>query len=80
MYICFHIGTSSSNESKKSGSGNGPSAEDDESWRAKFLLKEVMDFDLMDHKCSTNQYRILEEFRADAQLIVHNTVIFHGGE
>ncbi len=25
-----------------------------------------------------NQYRILEEFRGDAQLIVHNIVIFHG--
>ena len=25
------------------------------------------------------QYRIVEEFRADALLIVHNTVIYHGG-
>ena len=37
-----------------------------------------MDFDLMEQKCQTNQYRIVEEFRADALLIVHNTVIYHG--
>ncbi len=33
----------------------------------------------MEKKCVNNQYRLLEEFRADAQLIVHNIVIFHGG-
>lgn len=33
----------------------------------------------MERKCSTLQYRIQEEFRADAQLIVHNIVIYHGG-
>ena len=32
----------------------------------------------MERKCINNQYRILEEFRGDAQLIVHNIVIFHG--
>ena len=51
---------------------------EDESWRAKFLLKEAMDFEMMEQKCATNQYRIVEEFRADAQLVVHNTVIYHG--
>ena len=55
-----------------------PEPEDDR-WRAKFLLKEPMDFDMMEHKCQSNQYRIVEEFRADALLIVHNTVIYHGG-
>lgn len=54
-----------------------PEPEDDR-WRSKFLLKEYMDFDLMEQKCQTNQYRIVEEFRADALLIVHNTVIYHG--
>ena len=34
----------------------------------------------MEAKCNSHQYRIAEEFRADAQLIVHNTVIFHGGK
>ena len=38
-----------------------------------------MDFDEIESKCSSNQYRIVDEFRADCQLIVHNVVIFHGG-
>ena len=31
-----------------------PEPEDDR-WRAKFLLKEPMDFDMMEHKCQSNQ-------------------------
>ena len=53
--------------------------ENDDSWRVNFLLKEMMDFDEIAKKCSTNQYRIVDEFRADCQLIVHNVVIYHGG-
>ena len=34
----------------------------------------------MEQKCNSNHYRIPEEFRVDAQLIVHNIVIFHGGK
>jgi hypothetical protein len=30
---------------------------EDETWRAKFLLKETMDFDAMEHKCQSNQVR-----------------------
>lgn len=52
--------------------------EDDDTWRARFLLKVQIDFDEMEQKCNTFEYRIAEEFRADAQLIVHNTVIYHG--
>ena len=33
-----------------------PEPEDDR-WRAKFLLKEPMDFDMMEHKCQSNQVR-----------------------
>ena len=55
-----------------------PEPEDD-SWRAKFLLKEPMDFNMMEHKCQSNKYRIVEEFIEDALLIVHNTAIYHGG-
>ena len=29
-------------------------------------------------KCQTVQYRILEEYKADIQNIVHNVVIYHG--
>ena len=39
-----------------------------------------MDFDEIESKCGSNQYRIVDEFRADCQLIVHNVVIFHGGK
>ena len=46
----------------------------------KLLVGFQVDFDEMESKCSSNQYRIAEEFRADAQLIVHNIVIYHGGE
>ena len=52
--------------------------ENDDSWRINFLLKQRMDFDEIAAKCHSNQYRIVEEFRADCQLIVHNVVIFHG--
>jgi len=67
------------------GEGDGEKGDDkkaepeDDRWRAKFLLKEPMDFEMMEHKCQSSQYRIVEEFRADALLIVHNTVIYHGG-
>ena len=39
-----------------------------------------MDFEEIEAKCTSNQYRIVDEFRADCQLMVHNVVIFHGGK
>ena len=51
----------------------------EEKWRAKFLLKRHIDLDEVMAKCQTMQYRILEEFKADIQNIVHNVVIYHGG-
>lgn len=38
-----------------------------------------MDLDMMDDKVKANKYESLEEFKADAQTIVHNVVIYHGG-
>lgn len=35
---------------------------------------------LLSQKISEENYKSFEEFRADAQLIVHNTAILHGGE
>ena len=29
-------------------------------------------------KCQTQQYRVVEEYKADVQNIVHNVVIYHG--
>ena len=50
----------------------------EEKWRAKFLLKRHIDLEEVMGKCRTAQYRILEEFKADIQNIVHNVVIYHG--
>jgi len=50
----------------------------EEKWRARFLLKRQIDLDEVAGKCATLQYRILEEFKADIQNIVHNCVIYHG--
>jgi len=50
----------------------------EEKWRAKFLLKRHIDLDEVMGKCVTAQYRILEEYKADIQNIVHNVVIYHG--
>lgn len=33
----------------------------------------------VDVKSSSCQYRVLDEFKADVQLIVHNIIIYHGG-
>ena len=55
-------------------------SEREETWRASFLLKEQIDMPQVEQKCLTNQYRLLEEFKSDIQLIVHNCVIYHGGK
>ena len=45
-----------------------------------FFLWSQISLQDVDVKSSSNQYRIVEEFKADVQLIVHNIVIYHGGE
>lgn len=35
---------------------------------------------MMEAKAQANKYEHLEEFKADAQTIVHNVVIYHGGK
>lgn len=52
----------------------------EERWRSSFLLKQETSLNEIESKCLANQYRVPEEFRSDVQLIVHNIVIFHGGE
>lgn len=39
-----------------------------------------MDLNTMEKKAQKNKYKSLEQFRADAQTIVHNVVIYHGGK
>lgn len=34
----------------------------------------------MEAKADAGKYEHLEEFKSDAQTIVHNVVIFHGGQ
>ena len=50
----------------------------EEKWRAKFLLKRQIDLEEVLVKCQTQQYRVVEEYKADVQNIVHNVVIYHG--
>lgn len=47
----------------------------EEKWRAKFLLKRHIDLDEVIGKCGTYQYRVLDEYKADIQNIVHNVVV-----
>ncbi|XP_069700462.1 zinc finger MYND domain-containing protein 11 isoform X2 [Periplaneta americana] len=47
-------------------------------WRVDYLIYRPMDLRTMEEKASNNKYRSLQEFRADAETIVHNVVIYHG--
>lgn len=53
--------------------------DDADLWRVDYLIYRPMDLRTMELKASNNQYRSLQEFRADAETIVHNVVIYHGG-
>lgn len=44
-----------------------------------FIFFRTMDLQMMDAKAQAGEYEHLEEFKADAQTIVHNVVIYHGG-
>lgn len=65
--------------------GGGSSSSDlshiatSERWRAAYLIYRPMDLKAIESKASSGKYRVLEEFKADAQTIVHNVVIYHGG-
>jgi Transcription factor involved in chromatin remodeling, contains bromodomain len=48
-------------------------------WRVNYLIYRPMDLRTMETKASKNKYHSLQEFRADAETIVHNVVIYHGG-
>ncbi|XP_021930541.1 zinc finger MYND domain-containing protein 11-like isoform X2 [Zootermopsis nevadensis] len=52
--------------------------DDADLWRVDYLIYRPMDLRTMELKASNNQYRSLQEFRADAETIVHNVVIYHG--
>lgn len=48
-------------------------------WRVNYLIYRPMDLRTMETKASKNKYCSLQEFQADAETIVHNVVIYHGG-
>ncbi|KAK3923425.1 Zinc finger MYND domain-containing protein 11 [Frankliniella fusca] len=52
--------------------------EADAAWRIRNLVFCPMDLQTMEKKAQKNKYKSLEQFRADAQTIVHNVVIYHG--
>jgi hypothetical protein len=53
--------------------------DDADLWRVDYLIYRPMDLLSMEIKASNKQYHSLQEFRADAETIVHNVVIYHGG-
>ncbi|XP_052122169.1 zinc finger MYND domain-containing protein 11 isoform X2 [Frankliniella occidentalis] len=50
----------------------------DAAWRIRNLIYCPMDLQTMEKKALKNKYKSLAQFRADAQTIVHNVVIYHG--
>jgi hypothetical protein len=53
--------------------------DDADLWRVDYLIYKPMDLHTMEIQASNNKYRSLQEFRADAETVVHNVVIYHGG-
>lgn len=49
-----------------------------DTWKQNQLIYQKMDLVTMEEKTRNGDYTGLEEFRADAQTIVHNVVIFYG--
>lgn len=47
-----------------------------------FLLKNyrVVDLQIIEDKSENDEYKNVEEFRADVLTFVHNIIIFHGGK
>uniref|UniRef100_A0A4W3H193 Zinc finger, MYND-type containing 11 n=1 Tax=Callorhinchus milii TaxID=7868 RepID=A0A4W3H193_CALMI len=44
------------------------------------LVHTPMDVTTIQEKVSENKYKSFEEFKADAQLLLHNTILFYGAE
>lgn len=46
-----------------------------------FLIKiyRVIDLQIIEDKADNDEYKNVEEFRADILTFVHNIIIFHGG-
>ncbi|XP_075212466.1 zinc finger MYND domain-containing protein 11 [Lycorma delicatula] len=53
-------------------------SDDKDDWRQEYLIYRYMDLPMMESKAEAGKYEHLEQFKADAQTIVHNVVILHG--
>jgi cytidine deaminase len=53
--------------------------DEEQQWRVDFLLFRTVDLAAMEAKAIARQYTSLAEFEADAATIVHNIIIYHGG-
>lgn len=53
---------------------------EEERWRHNFLIYESMDLTTIEDKTQDNVYQRIEEFQADAQILVHNIVLYYGGK
>lgn len=52
---------------------------EEEKWRHTLLIYEQIDLTIIEDKTQDNVYKRVEEFQADAQTLVHNIVLYYGG-
>ena len=87
-YISDRVGAMTQLAQRRASSGSIPSdspgglkwvTDDGDLWRVNYLIYRPMDLRTMESKAANNKYRSLHEFRSDAETIVHNVVIYHGG-
>ncbi|CAI6371186.1 unnamed protein product [Macrosiphum euphorbiae] len=49
-----------------------------DNWRINLLIFKIIDFQMIKDKADNDEYKNVEEFRADILTFVHNIIIFHG--
>lgn len=55
--------------------------EEEEKWRAKFLLRlPQLSLPKMNDRADRQVYKSLAQFLMEADTVVHNVTIFHGGD
>ncbi|XP_008187263.1 zinc finger MYND domain-containing protein 11 [Acyrthosiphon pisum] len=51
---------------------------DKDPWRIDLLIFKIIDLQMIEDKADDDEYKNVEEFRADILTFVHNIIIFHG--
>ncbi|PSN41957.1 hypothetical protein C0J52_06431 [Blattella germanica] len=86
-YISDRAGAMTQLAQRRASSGSIPSdspvglkwvTDDGDLWRVDYLIYRPMDLRTMEGKAANGKYHSLHEFQADAEIIVHNVVIYHG--